>query len=297
LAAAREGTLDVFLRRAHIPSTSEYRHYLRESHSRAQAELDRLQKDPAAMPDAMVAIYVQTLTEETLLKWLDEAEASGAASPVSAVLRRFGAIYAPIRSAYHEAGHAVAATLMDLPLQTVTLRTSEGKAARTELAMTHEDIAALVERTPDGLARYLTYLLAGDLAEGLMARDEQDHSLGALEDIWWAVFAASRNLGSDQDKAEVKEVQDQCEARFREPAVRVAIDAVAQALLDRQTLTGAEVTAIVRAGGVTAKGDETAGSPCPEAARHEEKPGREPLNPHADVPTEGPPEIDEMDAR
>jgi hypothetical protein len=199
------------------------------------------------------------VTEETLLKWLDEAEASGAASPVSAVLRRFGAIYAPIRSAYHEAGHAVAATLKDLRLQTVTLRPSEGKAARSELAMSREDIRALVERTPDGLVRYLTYLLAGDLAQGLMAPDQQDHSLGALEDIWLAVFAASRNLGSDQAKAEVKEVQDHCEARFREPAVRAAIDAVAKSLLDRQTLTGAEVTAIVRAQGVTAKGDDTHG--------------------------------------
>jgi hypothetical protein len=78
-------------------------------------------------------------------------------------------IYTPIRSAYQEAGHAVAAILMDLPLRHVTLRPSEREAPRCELAMTREEISGLVNQTPKYLSRYLTLVLAGHCAEALIA--------------------------------------------------------------------------------------------------------------------------------
>jgi ATP-dependent Zn protease len=198
------------------------------------------------------------MTMTTLLRWLDEYEAAGVASPVAAVVARYTAICEPRRSAYHETGHAVAAVLVDFPPRRVTITPSAGRAGHYELAMTPEEVAGRIHETPDGLARYLTVLLAGKIAEDLVAVDEQE-GLSALEDYMWAGDAASRHVGSDQAKAEMVKVEAQCEVWFREPAIRAAIDAVAKALLDRQTLTGAEVTAIVRAEGVTAKGDDTHG--------------------------------------
>ncbi len=103
--------------------------------------------------------------------------------------------------------------------------------------MTPDEIATRIHQTPDGLARYLTVLLAGKIAEDLVAVDEQE-GLSALEDRMLAEAYAARHLGLDRAKAELPKIEERCTGWFREPAIRAAVDAVAAALLEHGTLSG-----------------------------------------------------------
>jgi hypothetical protein len=65
-----------------------------------QAALDQFQADAKASSAlAAFALHVEDRTMTTLLRWLDQAEATGVAFPVAAVVARYTAIREPRRSA------------------------------------------------------------------------------------------------------------------------------------------------------------------------------------------------------
>jgi ATP-dependent Zn protease len=135
--------------------------------------------------------------------------------------------------AEHEAGHAVVAVVLRLSLRYVTLR-----PRGPEIALTYTQTVR--NESPDYLERQAVCYLAGIAADQLLNGRVTFGS--EIDDIAHAKSNAER-LG-------VEDVQEFLRVKHRQAqaivcANRVAVEAVRRALVDRRTLQGAEVRAIV----------------------------------------------------
>jgi ATP-dependent Zn protease len=135
--------------------------------------------------------------------------------------------------AAHEAGHAVAAIVLRLSLRYVTLRPRgpESGLAHTRTAL---------NESPDYLKRQAVCYLAGIAADQLLNGRVTFGS--EIDDIAHARRNAER-LGVEDVQEFLRVKQREAEAIVT--ANRVAVEAVRRALVDRRTLHGAEVRAIV----------------------------------------------------
>jgi len=117
--------------------------------------------------------------------------------------------------AYHEAGHAVIYTQVGSPIEMVTIVPTANYLGQVKLVQT--------QSSPDEFTR-LMCLLAGPAAEAVCG--------GSFDPS-----------GAGHDLAQMIQV---VASRFVEEETRSAIDWVAQALLMRKKLSGAEVKALIQ---------------------------------------------------
>ncbi len=167
-------------------------------------------------------------------------------------------------TAYHEAGHAVAARWQNVKFKEVSIlprNDTSGHVTPTSPPRWFEPDVRSDERSHRRVEAQARVMLAGVAAE---ARFKGRHDWrGASSDLGQAVFLLHYICGSNGElEAYVKLIRIQArglvEAHWNE------VQAVAQALLDRERLTAAEVVEII-AGLDRAKVDEwlTAVAPTP----------------------------------
>ncbi len=135
--------------------------------------------------------------------------------------------------AAHEAGHAVVAVVLRLSLQYVTLRPRGPEGALTYTRKARNE-------SPDYLEREVVLYLAGIAADRLLNGRVTFGS--GIDDIAHARRNAER-LGVEDVQEFLRVKQREAEAIVS--ANRVAVEAVQRALVDRRTLQGAEVRAII----------------------------------------------------
>jgi ATP-dependent Zn protease len=140
-------------------------------------------------------------------------------------------------TAYHEAGHAVIALRLGYEIGKVTI-----KRRYTFLGS-----AEIRNRTsPDDIR----INLAGPLAEGLVNPNDEDIQLGSLSD-WRNARRSAREfvelgfIGDREGGILIEELLQETRALVRRD--RKAIAAVAEALLNRKTLSGDDIRRIVEA--------------------------------------------------
>jgi ATP-dependent Zn protease len=135
--------------------------------------------------------------------------------------------------AAHEAGHAVVAVVLRLSLRYVTVRPRGPQSALTYTRSVRNE-------SPDYLERQVVCDLAGIAADQLL--NGQVTFGSEIADIAHARKNAER-LGVEDVQEFLRVKQREAEAIVS--ANRVAVKAVRRALVDRQTLQGAEVRAII----------------------------------------------------
>jgi hypothetical protein len=166
------------------------------------------------------------------------------------------------RTAYHEAGHAVAAVLMDVPFRRVTIVPDETFAGRVDLGKVeppaHVDPFNEnwdVKAARQYWAARICGALAGPLAETLYTKCWQQQSVSD-EDTDEAKAWEIADYFYTPAKADrwVNRLRFKTLERLRMPDVQAAVDAVARELLRRKTLTAAKVRALVKRQGMGQRG-------------------------------------------
>jgi ATP-dependent Zn protease len=140
-------------------------------------------------------------------------------------------------TAYHEAGHAVIALRLGYEVEKATIVRRQGVLGRVDV---------LPRTSPDDIK----INLAGQLAEALVNSNDEQIQLGAHRD-WQNARRSARKfvalgfINSREKGILIDELLAETTALVRRD--RDAISRVAEALLERKTLTGAEVRQIVEA--------------------------------------------------
>jgi hypothetical protein len=187
-----------------------------------------------------------------IVRWFDAAVARRDADPIAAVLADIVEdIQPPPREevAYHEAGHVVISILLGLPpLERVSIRPGEGFNGRTRYATE----GRVMSPTSDVVKRTVQALVAGDLGRraGVVAYSGKGVRKDALLASFLVELAGPPDQTAGAAEAEIRRAQAAVEAVLTKPDVRRALDAIAHALLDRETLTGCEVMEIVQTAGL-----------------------------------------------
>ena len=164
--------------------------------------------------------------------------------------------------AVHEAGHACAALGLGLPLVSVTIggpRFPAGVMRGDGFGKLQSGICLvrvparewpgfrgeIIERA--AAERHIMQLQAGEVAESIMGVVCAPGISGKLSD-GWCIDRLSRSLAdTPADRAErVRELAARIRAYLSGPRWRPALEAVAEALVARQYLSGADVVALVR---------------------------------------------------
>jgi cell division protease FtsH len=140
-------------------------------------------------------------------------------------------------TAYHEAGHAVMALRLGYEVGKVTIVRRQGVLGKAHIRN---------RTSPDDIR----IDLAGQLAEALVNPSEEKIQLGALCD-WRNTrrsvreFVALGFIGDQEGGILIEELLHETRALVRRD--REAISRVAEALLERKTLTGPEIKRIMEA--------------------------------------------------
>jgi hypothetical protein len=206
----------------------------------------------------VISYHEYGTTIRLLRHWLDMAEGCGDPDPVGRMIARLASCYTPKRNAYHEAGHGVMTLLMGWPLRHVTLEPSGGGVASFDYGEGDEAMHTRIQQ-PGGLEKYARVQLAGGLAESLVAADWWEDGIGAYEDFAYVQLMIGQQAGASRfadgpitlrdvfaaGREGFEAAQARCLAQLQDPQVRAAVDAVANALLKRTTLTGVEVASLV----------------------------------------------------
>lgn len=158
-----------------------------------------------------------------------------------------------LRSAYHEAGHAIMARLLQWPVTTVTIepeRLREGELGRCELVRLRATAGRGRVAAAQRLRAHLLVSWSGVAAEWLATGGEEpdwDNATSDMEDIGELVELL---CPGDTDAADLTADWGYACARgmLGTPLARAAIEAVAQALLEEHTLDAARLAELV--GGV-----------------------------------------------
>jgi ATP-dependent Zn protease len=137
-------------------------------------------------------------------------------------------------TAYHEAGHAVMALRLGYEVGKVTIVRRQGVLGKADIRK---------RTSPDDIK----IDLAGQLAEALVNPSEEQIQLGASSD-WRSVRRSTREfvgwfIGDREGGTLIEELLHETRALVRRD--KNAISRVAEALLARKTLTGAEIKRIV----------------------------------------------------
>lgn len=151
------------------------------------------------------------------------------------------------RTAYHEAGHAVAAFSYNKRLHKVSIKTDHDAGLlgyvkstwRIGEAMTYGEADRHLRLVTEGV----TILLAGVVAEREHTQGRHDWT-GVASDRHNALDLALRILSDDEAPAYMKWLMVRTEnlVKWRWPA----IEGMAQELLAREEMSGAEATALIR---------------------------------------------------
>jgi cell division protease FtsH len=156
-----------------------------------------------------------------------------------------------VATAYHEAGHAVAMYWLSLPIASATIIPDKeaGSAGAAHGARFHP--------TPDRLEKEIIIMLAGPHAQRKHT-GRSDHR-GATQDYRRAVKFAFRRFGERRELGDVEEeLRSVVGAYLRYLDLWTArnvslwwpaIEAVAAALLKRETLSGRQIRGILREAG------------------------------------------------
>jgi hypothetical protein len=150
-------------------------------------------------------------------------------------------------TAYHEAGHIVAAYAQRLAVKGVSIVEDEETRGRADTGKWPvEDLLLTADRRRRWLEKRIIVFLAGAQAEELLA-GERDPA-GASDDYHQAVQLASYLTGSTEEtEAYLAWLGIRARNLVRVPVWAAAIEAVAGELLTAQTLSGRRVRAIIRA--------------------------------------------------
>jgi ATP-dependent Zn protease len=140
-------------------------------------------------------------------------------------------------TAYHEAGHAVMAYRLGYPIKKVTIVKRQGVLGKVEVRN---------QGSPDDIR----IDLAGQLAEALVNSNDVQLQVGSRSD-WRNARRSAREfvelgfIGDGEKGTLIEELLHETRALVHRD--REAIAAVAEALLEHKTLTGADITQIMEA--------------------------------------------------
>ena len=155
-------------------------------------------------------------------------------------------------TAYHEAGHAVAAFVLRRPIRTASIEPAEGSLGRVEHhppGKWFQPDAGVDTRTRNLVKRHIVGHLAGPLAEERFTGSHNE--TGATSDHHHAVDLASY-LVDDDERLQI--LVDDLSSRAAELLARTdvwrAVEAVAEELVRDRLLAGREVRAVIRRTGL-----------------------------------------------
>ena len=165
------------------------------------------------------------------------------------------------RIAFHEAGHAVVACLMDIPFSRVAVtpnnktRDSDGMITHGYLTLEHVPLPDCVwpfhadfdpRRAREYMGHNICMTLAGPLAETLHTRCWQDLPMNKGDDEYVAFFVADLLYSQRKPQHEfVNRLRFQTLEMLEQADVWAAVTAVAQKLVVRKRLNRAQVNAVV----------------------------------------------------
>jgi hypothetical protein len=152
-------------------------------------------------------------------------------------------------TAYHEAGHAVARCRLRLPIKKVSIEENEdyqGIVLPGPLADSIDPESGNDLRTRDRLEKEIITCYAGIAAERRVNRRTPGwHAEADMElAVDWALY---QHGGGPVVDAYLRYLRIRTDDYITSPLWWPAIEAVASALLDRQTLSGRDVRAVLRA--------------------------------------------------
>jgi hypothetical protein len=158
--------------------------------------------------------------------------------------------------AFHEAGHAVVAAMLGIPFQRVTIKPNAVYAARVTLAPADppEHVCPWnpnwdAKQARQYWKRHVCGLLAGALAETLHTRCWQQQPASDVHTDEHKVWMIANYFNYPTKAiAWVNQLRFQTLETLRAPQVWAAVDAVAQELVIRETLSSARVQTLVRVG-------------------------------------------------
>jgi len=136
------------------------------------------------------------------------------------------------RCAVHEAGHAGACLCLGIPITAVTIDAANPHCTRARYRPQHEA----------GLECLVTMCLAGPMAEVMACGPITDG--GDQTDYQMARDYLARRFGPLQIGAEIARLRDAAARLVRTQWARQRIETIAAALLQLQTLTGAQIEAL-----------------------------------------------------
>ena len=138
-------------------------------------------------------------------------------------------------TAYHEAGHAVAAYLLRRGIEYVSIRPRDGTLGRC--------IPTQIKRVDE--EQKLLIIWAGTVAEGMMTGS---FDLGSVDPDWDRLIDIGQQLCGDRERATVYlcELGLITEDTFTLPPVKAAVEALAQQLLKRRFLMGRAARRVIR---------------------------------------------------
>jgi hypothetical protein len=162
------------------------------------------------------------------------------------------------RTAFHESGHATIAVMMGVPFRRVTIvpdaqfagHVDLGKVKPPSLVDPFNENWDVKAARPYWAARICS-ALAGALAETLYTRcweqqsDSDEFAAWEIADCFYPPAKAARWINR---------LRFQTLESLRMPDVQAAVDAVAQELVKRKTLTGAKVHSLVKRQGIGQRG-------------------------------------------
>lgn len=138
-------------------------------------------------------------------------------------------------NAYHEAGHAVAAYLLQRGIEYVSIRPKDGTLGRC--------IPTQIKRVDE--EQELLIILAGPFAEKVMTGSISQDSYGIDRDMWNDL---ALQLCGDRERVNVYlyELGLITQDTFTLPPVKAAVEALAQHLLRRRCLWGRAARRVIR---------------------------------------------------
>jgi hypothetical protein len=151
-------------------------------------------------------------------------------------------------TAYHEAGHAVAHVLLQVPFRKATIREGDDYLGRVEGYKLGKTFLEKIEtgdlslRDEDRIRRIVITLLAGHEAEQRFTG--RKNSVGAASDHSSVVDFLFRVYSPKATEAYMTFLEIRTEEELNAPGVWKGLQTVAAALLDKKTLTATEIACI-----------------------------------------------------
>jgi ATP-dependent Zn protease len=152
-------------------------------------------------------------------------------------------------TAYHEAGHAVAAWHVHLRFRRISIvpngaEGTLGKVVLAGLRVTESDLYDMAPRTRDLFERRIIVSLAGEEAERLVSGRISRHS-GSRDREHVAELLFQMIASDEEASSYLKWLSARTRTLIRAEQNRPLLDALANALLERRTLTGTTVRALL----------------------------------------------------